>query len=234
MKLKLKKDTSGGGKLWQLMSLSLFLMLLAFFIILVSMTETDVKKFSEVQDSIKEQFAPDVMQSLASLSDSETTEFQSKSGHAFDEIEALMKAQIGLISVTRSADGRLMTISMPKRKIYQVPLTFNRGTRNLASQISNIVTRAGNNGVRLSADLVARINAETYNDEALKEDSLGLGRFARALIASNTPKNAVVIGTLPGKETMVTFFFHSIPKSQKDYVSLDGFSYSRFKEREAN
>jgi hypothetical protein len=97
----------------QMMNLSLFIMLLAFFIVLNAISSYEEVKSAAVRESVAMAFNrdADIRERLSSDAPDESKSVNK--GDAFDRLEALFDAQIASYEVTRSNSMGVMMVEMP-------------------------------------------------------------------------------------------------------------------------
>jgi len=101
----------------QMMNLSLFIMLLAFFIVLNSLSSYEEIKSEKVKRSIKITFSNEAQEEMGSVTQSEIESFSE--GHTFDRLDALFKAQIVTFEAQKSKSTGRMNIQLPYDKFMQ-------------------------------------------------------------------------------------------------------------------
>lgn len=204
----------------QVLALSLFLMLLAFFIVLSTFSDFEEAKVSAVQTSVDEAFssASDIMGETATPSDKAGDDFASQTGQAFDDIEAVLKAQIGLISITRDTQSGLMTISVPEKSVFEDHLSPYGGGKTLASEITTIVKRTQGTSVGFRVRVNAHLDSETL---APATKIKGLGIFARSMMQNGMDPHAMSIGLIGGKPGYVDLVFETYRGGDQPHLTPD-------------
>lgn len=100
--------SSGGA---HLLNLSLFLMLLAFFIVLNSVSSFDESKYRPILENLQMTFASTVQPSRETATSVTPNPLQSiNEGETIDRIEALFNAQISGFSATKSGSRGVMVV----------------------------------------------------------------------------------------------------------------------------
>ncbi len=130
---------------------SLYIVLLAFFILLNSISKISDDKVDAAMDSVSEAF--DIKRSISdlpSLDDGVGAEITQTD--AFGEIEKLLAKFVPLDEVEMQIDGNLMQVSIPSRQI------FIKQTNNIDKNIKNFLSEIA----KLSA---ATIVDDKYNGE---------------------------------------------------------------------
>lgn len=200
--------------------LSLYVLVLAFFIVLVSMSSPEKIKSRAVMDSLTSTFA-----SLLAPS-SELTAFASKEGdflaaQAFQEqIAAVFSSPVRVAQVEIVQPGRLMRVVMGSDSLFlpgtadireaHIPLldrivaSLSVTTPGLHYDMEFLIGSLPGPGGMLAA-------AETL-------ESARAGAFARAMSARGTPPDAIAVGLRPGdpREIVMRFFVRPV-----DELSLE-------------
>ncbi|MEM6782037.1 MAG: flagellar motor protein MotB, partial [Pseudomonadota bacterium] len=106
------QPASSGSSPTQLMNLSLFIMLLAFFIVLNAISSFEEFKVKPIIDSLEDAFATDVRQQDTSPSMMQDPLASIHDGDTLDRIEALFEAQIRTFETTKSKTAGVMMVEL--------------------------------------------------------------------------------------------------------------------------
>ncbi len=214
-----KNKNSEASDSAQVLSLSLFLMLLAFFIVLSTFSDFEESKVVAVQNSVEEAFASasDIMGVDGKASDVAGDDFSVNTGQAFDDIENLFKSQIGLISITRMAQSNTMIISLPEKEIFESHLEQNNTNKNLATEVAQIINQAREKEVYFHVQINAHFNRKSQTP---MQKVKGVGAFARALISQKITPDALSIGLNNGKEGYVDLIFKTYKSANDPLLNI--------------
>ncbi len=215
-----KSGSVGAGDSAQVLALSLFLMLLAFFIVLSTFSDFEENRVAAIQNSMEDTFSSgsDLMGNTGAPSDTVGDDFDRNSGQAFDDIEALLKAQIGLISITRDAKSGIMAISMPEKAVFEDHLNPYASDKTLAGEIARIINQVKGKSVEFRAQVNAHFDQTTL---APQTKIKGLGVFARSMMQNGVPPKAVSIGLVSSKPGYVDLVFEAYRGGDQPHLSID-------------
>ncbi len=192
------------------MFLSLFLLVLAFFILLVTISTLEEVKSKSVMDSLTTTFTSIVPPST------DPTRFKSKDGdiitaQQFQEtVTELFSTAIQVAQVKIVHPGRLMQVQMPAREL------FVEGEARLQARqfefLDRLVAASSGRPPGLRFDLEFVIGSRLRDDGGLPQSqTLELARagaFAREMFERGLPPDSVAIGIEPGDPDQVTLWFH--------------------------
>jgi len=196
--------------------LSLFLLILAFFILLVSISAIETFKSKTVMNSLTSVFSSPV------VSDKPPTEFTTRDGEIISNpqfqsaIADLFSTMINVTRIEIVLPGQVMRVQMPTKLMYkddEVQLRTNI-TPLLDRLIANLSTRPP--GQRFEAQLVMSYQTK-QNDQAIEPSVIAghqdlaikrAGRFATEMINRGAPPDSVAIGIEQGNPDMMTIWFY--------------------------
>ena len=190
--------------------LSLYILVLAFFIVLVTISTPEKIKSRAVMDSLTSTFA-----SLLAPS-TDLTAFTSKEGdflaaQAFQEqINAVFSSPIRIAQVTVVQPGRLMRVIMPSDSLF-IPGTAEVREAHVPL-LDRIVASLSVSTPGLHYDMEFLIGSPVAPDGLLPVsetlETARAGAFARAMTARGTPPGSVAVGLRPGdpREIVMRFF----------------------------
>ncbi|MCI5060259.1 MAG: flagellar motor protein MotB [Alphaproteobacteria bacterium] len=217
------EQAGGGSNTGQMMNLSLFIMLLAFFIVLNSLSSYEEIKTEKVKRSIELAFAKDARQDDYSPSVREDPVKSVNQGDTFERLEALFESQIASYEVVKSKSRGVMMVTLPyeqfKRAVMAVgqkDLTQYPSRRAIAGNffLPTLVSlmRANIDGAptRMEILLHAPENpAQTQNRAPDKMAALinQVGTFSRRLEKQGIPQKMLNIGVSRGDPETVDLVF---------------------------
>lgn len=137
IKRRRRNESNSSGKTGQLMNLSLFIMLLAFFIVLNSLSSYEPQLVNPIVESLETTFAKDPQQKDIASSVTPDPVNSVNEGDTFERIDALFQAQIVSYKKTVSSNRGYMIVKLPLEKFAsavmaagQRDLTRMRAVRN--------------------------------------------------------------------------------------------------------
>jgi flagellar motor protein MotB len=224
---------AGGSDTAQMMNLALFIMLLAFFIVLNTLSSYEEVKTAQVKRSIalsfskkpqveeiKSSTAPDPVQSM-------------REGHTFDRLDALFNAQIASFEAVQSKSRGIMMVQVPYddfvnaimavglKNILQYPSRRDiRGNFFLPTLASILRTNIDGAPTRMEILLNTKSNPAKLQNQTPKEMSKkisAVGQLSQRLEKQGMPQKLLNIGVAKGDPKMVQLVFRKyIPFSPVD------------------
>lgn len=202
--------TSGGrGPDTVPLFLSLFLLVLAFFILLATISTLEEMKSKEVMDSLSSSFRS-VLPPTSDPTDFTAKDGDVLAGERFQErITGLFATQIQAARIKIVQPGRLMRIELPAAAM------FEEGTTEIRSSLLPMLDRvvaslsARPPGLRFDMEFVT---GQPYADgvELPVRQTLQMARagaFARLMASRGAPPDSTAVGLMPGADDRVTIWF---------------------------
>jgi len=184
---KTLKDVSSslGGS--TLLSLSLFIILLAFFIVLTAISTYEEQKVTDVFDSLDITFSPNIIPRIAENStDSENQEDNGGAGDSLEDIQGVLQSVLPGLSVDISDapnDGKTMAIRMEKNKFERLSsqlfpvlvriLNVKDGRESYDIMMSSSVRNVLSEDAKMSYDVLLGYKAALV-DKGIKGDRIML------------------------------------------------------------
>lgn len=214
-------NNAGGSNAGQMLNLSLFIMLLAFFIVLNSLSSYEEVKSEKVRRSINIAFNKDAKEDLSSMRESISESMHE--GHTFDRLDGLFQSQItsfesqkskllGRMSVQVEYDRFVNAITRPDQiDILRYPTRREiRDNFFLPTLVS--LMRANIDGAPTRMEIVFHTNenpADLQNDapQQLKSRIDDIGLISRTLEAQGLPQKLLNIGIEKGDPNIVELNF---------------------------
>lgn len=207
----------------QMMSLALFIMLLAFFIVLNAISSYEDLKTEKVRRSVEMAFSndPQMKEELPSTRDDPAKSM--KEGHTFDRLDALFESEIASFEATSSKSSGVMMVRVPyedfskaimaigQKDLLQYPTrSAVRGNFFLPTLVS--LLRADIDGAPTRMEILVFTNdnpAELQNQVPadLAEVMNRVGTFSRRLEEQGMPQKLVNIGVAKGNPDFVDLVF---------------------------
>lgn len=196
--------------------LGLYLLLLAFFILLNGISKIEESKTKAVVGSLTATFRPEIgkgtgidIPSMPSALD------DFLAAQAFqNEVSSLFHAVIPLSEVRISRPGELMTVVMPVDALFETASDAIKDRRHaLVERIARALETAPK-GQRYDVEFVVGSPSPVDGDTAPPE--LGLARaaaFARSLEAAGAPESSLGVGLKPGApgQVFIAFLTQEVP-----------------------
>jgi hypothetical protein len=191
--------------------LGLFLLLLAFFILLVSISTVEKVKSLRVMDSVAAAFAT-ILPTSVELRDEATKDANILSGEAFQaEITGIYATQVQVTKVEVVTPGRLMRVVMPSDALF-----FPGEARLREGQfpfIDRMVAALSGRpaGMRHELEFVIgnALQAERSLPVGETLESRRAVTFVKGVLARGAPPDSVSVGLMPGDPNEVTIWFHT-------------------------
>ena len=196
--------------------LSLYLLLLAFFVVLNSISNVEITRSTAVSGSLNETFAADgrpADQSVTLVSSQGNlladTAFLSRVG-------SLIRTELAFATVEEVLPGRLMSVTMSADELF---IPGREAVNPLLRPIIDRVAKALINpspGVRYDVDILVGHG---------RTDDLALGRsayLANVFAAAGSPARSIAAGIEQDSPGRLTFLFHVRPRNEARLVFRDG------------
>lgn len=190
--------------------LSLFLLVLAFFILMVTISTLEEVKTKSVMDSLTSTFTSIVPPST------DPTRFKSKEGELIagqqyqETVTDIFAAALQVAQVKVVHPGRLMQVQIPASSLFVEGQA--RIQANQFELMDRIVAAASGRPPGLRFDLEFIIGSRLRDDGGLPQSqTLELARagaFAREMSQRGLPQDSIAIGIEPGDPNDVTMWFY--------------------------
>lgn len=212
---KMSKSLSGGDQI-QLLSLSLFMLLLAFFIVLSTLIEFDKDKVSELKSGIEQAFLKGaVIERGPEEMDKAGDKIGTGIEQTFAELEELLRVNIGIFGLQKIGNSGAMVVTVPEDELFALK-------PDILSQITAVLHGGGNDKVRFELEVLAGVDRNVSEEDkaAINGKIQKLGTFARALTQNGLPEHRLSVGIIKSKSTIVDLVFYG-RRSDKPFVKLD-------------
>lgn len=207
----------------QMMNLALFIMLLAFFIVLNSISSYEEIKSEKVRRSVELAFSNDKKKEEDLPSTTPDLAQGLKEGHTFDRLEALFTAQIASFEVTSSKSTGVMMVRLPYAEFDKAIMALGqknlldypsrrdvRGNFFLPTLTSLLRTDIDGAPTRMEIMLHTESNPAQLQNQAPRDLNaliLQAGQFSQKLEAQGVPQKLVNIGVSKGNPDFVDLVF---------------------------
>lgn len=201
---------SGGNKSTVSLFLSLFLLILAFFILLVSISTFEEVKSNAVMDSLSSTFRTVLPAS------GDPTEFTAKDGDVFaaqqfqDQVTEIFSAAMQVAKVEIVQPGQRMRASFPIDSMFSADSAELRPVA--LPLLDRIVAALSGSPPGLKFEMEFLIGAEYLDGNTLPvNQTLSLsraGEFAREMAGRGLPPKSIAVGIEPGDAKRVNVWFY--------------------------
>jgi len=214
-------NTNQGSNTGQMMNLALFIMLLAFFIVLNSMSSYEEIKTESVKRSIKVAFTNEEPEAKPSVQEDPTLSM--REGHTFDRLDALFQAQIVSFEAQKSKSSGRMMIRVEKEKflnavmqegqfdLYRYPTRRDvQGNFFLPTLVSIIRSNIDGAPTRLEIIMNSDENPaqlKNANPQELRQNVRQVGSVAQKLESQGLSQKLLTIGLTKGDTEFVDLIF---------------------------
>ncbi len=207
----------------QLLNLSLFVMLLAFFIVLSAFSTFDADKVEPVMASLESTFTSVVQAEGDAPSIIQDPDQGGGEGNSIDRIEALFKAQIPGASYEKNEKDGTMTARLPFDRFLTQALEIKASDMSAAGpqEISEenlflpmlvAVLKTEEEGHVYQMDMLLEIEQnpsveKNTNPQGLQTDVNRIGQVAQTLQREGVPEHLMSIGLSTGEQGMIHILF---------------------------
>ena len=208
MKIK-NKNESSENPAFIVQFLALNLLVLAFFILLVSMSSFEANKTKAVVDSMNSIFNPKAKIKT-------DTVFSSKSGNVItaeefqDHVEGVFSTAISAVKTEIVEPGKVMKVVMPTARFFETESNMIK-EENLPLVdriISSISARPS--GYRFDMEFVIGRKADGAEPSSISQTPQisRAGAFARSMLSRGIPGDSISIGMQDGDPEYITMWFY--------------------------
>ena len=203
------------------MNLSLFIMLLAFFIVLNSLSSFEEVKAEKVRRSVKIAFNNEVEEDLSSTRDSINKSMSE--GHTFDRLDGLFQSQITSFKAEKSKSMGRMNVTVEYDKVVeavtkadQVNILNYPNRRQIRDNFFLptlvLIMKANIDGAPTRLEIIFHTNKEpaylqNQSPKILQDKINDIGRISRIFEAQGMPQKLLTIGLEKGDADIVDLNF---------------------------
>jgi hypothetical protein len=219
---KIKSDDGGGALATQFLALSLFIMLLAFFIVLTASSDTTPVKSAPLIESLEKTFASKIEGMDKKPAKVEDKEQSTGQGQSLESIKGLLKSQGLPFTVEKMEGNSLMYLRMRREDfINSFGIKEKKLTREQSVFLSKllILLRPSDKVLTYSVDVFVGLGenpaqmALEYPDKT-KSSVVLADKLASLLIAQKFPKKLITIGLHQGAAGYIDMYFKPFKKEQ--------------------
>ncbi len=203
------------------LSLSLFIMLLSFFIILNSLSSFNEEKARTIQYSLTLAFSSDGAELGLDPSTVDSPSQSFKEGDALDKLEGLFNSQISGVKIKRNRLGTLMKVTISAEDFGRALFAAGSGGAGSEAGILSIEDEQFGEmlvsfmdlqkDVPYQMDMVLHTSEEEgKHDDMSQERKLEISQtaaYAERLEALGMPKKRITAGIMLGEEGMLDLYF---------------------------
>ena len=220
---RIETGSAPSGNTGQMMNLSLFIMLLAFFIVLNSLSSYEEEKMSKVRKSLDVAFSTDAQMEDVAPSLKDDVMRSINEGDTFERLEALFTAQIPSFEVTKSRSRGIMMVQVPYEEfskavfaLEQVDMTRrpNRFETRKNFFLPTLVSlvQANINGAPTRVEIYLHVDEnparmQNQNPQKMRDAINEVGVFSKALQERGLPEKLLNIGLTKGDPDFVNLVF---------------------------
>lgn len=187
------------------MTLSLFIMLLSFFMMLSATSEFEVTKVKAVMQSLDETFSPRIFRDGEGPSVSPDAEAMPGQGQAFESIDGLFKAAFSGIQPQLIPSRGIMFIELPQPEFQEK--FFGTDTALTKTLLEKLWTY---NGIQIELWINVEEEPGAVGDQAaLRARMEQLAAWARTFETGGLEKERLTIGMKKGRGGIVTLLFRN-------------------------
>ncbi len=197
---------AASGNATILVYLSLFLLLLVFFIVLVAHSAPRDYRARAVLNSVNHSFAPPPPGASESAPTQGSAALVALSG--LKRLGELFETELAIVKVEKSPPGRLLVASTETRELFEDGTAFVR--RERIGLLDRIAREVGDRaGVRFEVDFFIAVGPEPAGRQRIGDPVAQAAALGRALIADGAPPDAVSVGIEPGAAGSARFLFNA-------------------------
>jgi len=196
--------------------LALYLLVLAFFIVLVSISSPEEVKSRAVMNSLTSTFAS-LLPPTTDLTTLASREGEVLAAQAFQEqVQGVFATEIRVVRVEMVQPGRLMRVVMPTESLFMPGTTDIREAQfplldRIVASLS--VTTPG---LRYDLEFIIGSRYESGTNLPTGEtlETARAGAFARAMLQRGAPPGSVAVGLRPGDPAEIVMRFYVRPENE--------------------
>jgi len=229
---------AGSGAPTQLLNLSLFIMLLAFFIVLNALSSFEEVKSRPVMESLDQAFSSKIVKRDILPSSVPDPVKSINEGDTVDRLDALFKAQISAFEATKSKSRGIMHVKLPLDEFSKAIMAVGQDDLTETKTITASkkfflptlisILKSDQAGAPYRMDVVINVSENPANMQNLNPEEMDriidrVGQFSRKLERAGMPQNLLSVGLQKGPEDEVEIFFRRhepFPPSQSTEEQL--------------
>ena len=220
----IEETSSGSSDNSATLLISLYLVVLAFFILLNSISEQDNNKTAKAFNSLTSVFSSESGKSKLNMKTPAMFDFNFVIASSFDRIEGSIKSSFQLDEINLQRYGNRMEAIIPINKFYSDDsLELRRKQKKLLRQVSNILKNE-NNGARLYLDFT--IDSLSYiGEEGSDKSNIDMDRTSTVidyLLSKGAPKELISGGIRFNNQQNITINFTIMEDGNMQRLDING------------
>lgn len=192
----------------QFLGLSMFIMLLSFFIVLNSLSDFEVKKANPILNSLSMTFSVDKPEDQDAESDADEVTEAMRKGTTLDKVQGLFETEITGVEAKQNRLGTVMHLRLTYED-FEKQITTGQGAF-IDTLVSLLDAKESGNMTKMhmmvnltAAPAVALAN----NDAQLSQSTRSVARIASVLQDAGLQKKLLTTGLKGGDEGMIDLYF---------------------------
>ncbi len=197
---------AASGNATILVYLSLFLLLLVFFIVLVSHSTLRDSRVRAALTSVNQSFAQPRPGATESAPGAGSAAALVLAG--FKRVGDLFETELALVKIEKSLPGKLLVVSTETNELFEESAALVR--RERIGLLDRVARALGDRAsVRFELDFLIAVGSEPAGQERFGDPVAQAAALGRALIADGAPPDAVSVGIEPGPAGTARFLFNA-------------------------
>ena len=186
--------------------LSLFLLLLVFFIMLVAHSLPRDYRVRAVMSSVEHSFAQPQSRATETAPGQGSAALVALTG--LKRLGELFETELAIVKVEKSLPGRVLVAATETNELFEDGTSFVR--RERIGLLDRIAREIGDHsGVHYEVDFLIAIGPEPAGQPRFGDPVAQAAALGRALIADGAPPDAVSVGIEPGEAGSARFLFNA-------------------------
>jgi len=191
--------------------LGLFLLILAFFILLVSMSTIKKEKTTAVMGSLSHTFSR-IDAPFMDPSNLSSMEDKQSSGQEFQEqITGIFSSSLQVATVEILKPGKLMQVELPLQTMFAESSIVVRPV--VIPTLDRIIASLSNRpiGIKYDLEFIIASPVDSAGELPLQQgiEIARLGSFAREMASRGAPPDSIAVGLAPGRSNKAVILFHT-------------------------
>jgi len=207
----------------QLLALSLFILLLAFFIVMTAISSVNETRSRPVIESLERTFASKPRGDDEYPSPQPGPEFGTGQGHAFDQLENLFSAQLPTFQAKRMDGDSTMFVQVREEEFFEAvrprPDAVGGGPSHFVSNLIKIIDPAQSKK-KYSLSLLVNLpespqNVAQESPDQKRQIVRRAGQYGTILTQNNLPSELLSVGLQQGEAGFVVMLFNEMDDKQR-------------------
>ena len=185
---------------------SMFLLLLAFFGLLNSLSTVERERLSGVVQGLEQAFG----QRTSAPDQKLTAEALDSAARAVESLGELFSAEIPVAKIEASGPGRTLVVTLPARTLFLGDDVVRPEALGLLTRVADVLARQSGNAKADGAQVLLEFLVATADPPGEGDDAVPQARaaaFARALVGAGAPDGPFTVGLERGQEGWARLLF---------------------------